>query len=710
MNQSGKQLNNYLDIAGLVFLAAFGILFPLVFTSMTTDAFALPKQILLAVVVLISLIIFGAKMFVQGKVTLKTTPFDLPIALFILACFASALFAVNRFDALIYFVPLFFAGLLYFVMVNTLKSERAVLVMIASLVAGAVLTSVLAVLHYFKIFPIPAAYTHTQLFSPFGTLLDQAIYLGLMLPVAGYLAWPLIEPLFFQKEHHHARQGSTMQIAFAASFALMLVGLGVTLYLVFTQQRPLILPFEVGFQTAFAAISQDPTNVLKGFLLGSGLGTYLTDFTRFKQAAYNLNPNLWSFTFFRSSSFALELLATTGILGFGAYLFLIYRVVRERTFFLPLVLALVATFLLPFSFNLVIFLFLILGIFAAVRALQTPKRYPDLEFFFVALRRAGHHEGDADKNYSTYAKILPGLLFLLLLVFVGFLTYFSTRYVMADVRLQQSLVAASQNNGLATYNNQRDAIALFPYRDSTYRVFSQTNLALANSLASTQQPNLSAADQDRLRQNVLTLIQQSINAGRAAVSLSPQTALNWNNLSSIYRSLIGFGQNAEQFAVLTNQQAIALDPNNPQQYINLGGIYYQLQAWDQAQNQFQLAINLKPDYANAYYNLGHALESKGDLQNALTVYQTVRQLVASDAENVKKIDEEIKALQARIGQQANQSQNQNVQANTQDQTPLNVNTPPAQLPERDPREQIPGPPTVSPTPAGASPTQAPARR
>jgi len=150
------------------------------------------------------------------------------------------------------------------------------------------------------------------------------------------------------------------------------------------------------------------------------------------------------------------------------------------------------------------------------------------------------------------------------------------------------------------------------------------------------------------QQTIYNLIQQSINAGRAATTISPQTALNWQNLSSIYRSLIGFGKNADSFAVLTNQQAIALDPNNPQEYINLGGIYYQLNLLDKAIEQFQIATNLKPDFANGYYNLAHSYEQKGDLKTALTYLQTVQTLVKNDKTNADKVASEIKDLELGI--------------------------------------------------------------
>ena len=193
-----------------------------------------------------------------------------------------------------------------------------------------------------------------------------------------------------------------------------------------------------------------------------------------------------------------------------------------------------------------------------------------------------------------------------------------------------------------------------------------------------------------MQNTILQLIQQSINSGRNATTLSPQTSVNWQNLSSIYRSLIGFGQNADSFALFTNQQAIALDPNNPQQYINYGGIFYQLKQWDNAIRQFQIAASLKPDYANAYYNLGHALEEKGELQSALTQYQTVKNLVAGDKPSLDIINRDIAAIESKISStpvaQTGQSQ-------------IGISQPEAQLPEQEPPVEIPPPqPSKTPTP------------
>lgn len=714
MTDSKKELLSYLENVSLFLVGLTLLAFPLVFTTIVTDPFILPKQIVIAAVSVLSIVVLSIRMIVEGRIRLRTTPFDLPVLLFGLAVLLSAVFSANRYDALIAFVPLFFVILLFFVLTNVVRGQKAILFSVSSLLLGTTIAALLAILSFFKIYVLPLTYSHTPAFTPFGSVLDQAIFLAVLVPMAGYIAWPLISPLFGDVKQaevfgaHRANQ-APLTIGATVACAIMIIGLAVSLYELMTTQKPVILPFVTGFQTGVAAISQDTGRILQGFLFGSGFGTYTNDFTRFKQAIYNTNANLWSFTFFRSSSFVLEILATTGFLGLVTYFFIVYRVFKEHSLFLPIILVLIAAFVLPMSYTLVALIFIVLAFFAVLRAQRTPSRYEDLEFYLVTLKHGlilAQPEGERaphDPVNTRYGKILPFAFVVLVLAVVGVVGFFSVKYVLSDIIFQRSLVAASQNKTKDWYDLQGQAIATFKYRDLYQRTFSQTNLTIANAVASNQPRNSSPSAE--VQQQIVGLIQQSISYGRNAVTISPQTALNWNSLSQLYRSLIGFGQNAEQFAVLSNQQAIALDPSNPQQYVALGGIYYQLGVWDEAIRQFQLAANLKNDYANAYYNLGHAYESKGDeasLKNAIQAYQYVGTLVASDKPSSEKIKSEITAVQQKIAGGQGQAQTTPEQAASN----LNVNQPAAQLPEREPKAEIPAPPKGKTTPT-PTPTKEP---
>lgn len=707
MNRAKKEISFYLDRISLFIVGGLLLLFPILFLATTTDAFVLPKQILLTASVAILSIFLAVKTISEGKLKMRTSPFDLPVMAFVAVAFLSAVLSRNQVDSLIAFIPLFFVAILYFVIVNLVKKENELLFVISMMAGGAVLSSLITISSFFSVYLLPFEYTKIQFFTTFGSLLDQAIYLALLLPMVGYFVFAAYSKKNIGSSHigsthpHPVQKTSKSLVGFTASFAIITISLIITVYFLTTTQRPLILPYETGLQIGFASISQD-TNVFKSMLLGSGIGTFLTDFTRFKPASYNLNPDLWSFVFFRSSSWALEILATMGILGISTFFWIIWRIFKAGTLFLPIALLVIAALFLPFSFTLVTLFFILLAIFAVVLIHGNPDKYSENEFYLVTFKHgllAVRPEGERvnlNENERRYSRILPIVYFVIVLLFVGMPLYFTTQFVRSDLTFQRSLQAAAQNNGLETYNLQTAAIQLFQTRDIYHRSFSQTNLAIANSLASNQREQ-DASPSAELQQQITTLIQQAINEARAAVTISPMTAFNWNNLSSIYRSLIGFGENADQFTVITAQQAIALDPNNPQQYLELGGIYFQLQLFDEAIRQFQIAISLKSDYANAYYNLGHALEAKGDLENALAVYQTVKNLVTEDEGNTKLISDEIEALRKRI---ESGEETPTASESAQSESELQVNDEAENaLPERDPELEIPGPnDTPTPTP------------
>lgn len=692
---------SYLENLSLFMLGILFLAIPIAISTLTTDQYALPKQAVLGLTALLAFSFFFLKMVFEGSVRIRRTPFDLPVILFTIALLLSSVFAVNRADSLTAFVLILFAVVVYFVTVNIVKDKKAILFLYASLVIGGVIASIVSTLSFFKIYILPYAFTHNQTFTPLGSLLDQAIYLGLLLPIALYLALQLLHEMkkklveSSDKSPFLTVKKNPKLISVGLGIFFILIGFITTIYQLFYVQKPTILPLETGFQTSFAAISQDTGRSLQGFLFGSGFGTYSADFSRFKQVSFNQNI-LWSFTFFRSSSFILELLATTGTLGVAAFIFLFIKVIREikgnKNLILPLVLIFSASFLLPFSLTIQTLLFILLALFAADAGFNSKKegRFFDVELQLVAFRNGllALEAPEANRKYSfIQSKLLPILLSIIFFIFVLFIGNYSINYIVSDLAFQRSVVAASKNNGSLTYEEQTKAIAKFPYRDGFYRAYSQTNLALANSLA-LQVPKGTQPNQNT-QQTIITLIQQSINAGRVATAIAPQTALNWQTLSAIYRNLVGFGQNAENFAINSQQQAILLDPNNPQQYLTLGGIYYQLGQWDNAQNQFQIAIRLKPDFPNAYYNLGHTMQQKNDVKGAISQYEIVKNLVANNNPGAyKQITDEINALNSRQNQQEKEKAISKAESTSQI---LEVDQSSSNLPPQNPKLKIPPP-------------------
>jgi tetratricopeptide (TPR) repeat protein len=681
MNEEQKlEIINYLEKASVAVFCLLFILFPIFFTNLTTDFFNLPKQALVVFATLVIMLLFGVKTLLLEKVRIRKTPFDLPIILFLFALLLSAIFSVAKADSFSNVLPLIFAGLSYFGIVYNVKNEKSVLALIASLLAGASLLSLTAIFTFFKVYIFPFDFAKNVAFTPSGAILDQALYLLFVLPVGLYFLSPFILRKKQTETGEEKKMDSTKLVGFTSVSFIILVGLAVSIYnLIKLPNNLILLPIETGFQTAFAAISQDSGRILQGLLFGNGFGEYLLAFTKFKQASINASPTLWSVSFMRSSTFVLELLATTGILGFFSFLFLCYKVIKEKPLFVPLIIALASAFILPLSFYTLTTIFFLIAIYATLRGLTDNQKYLDLELELVALKKGFIAFSPESEREKGYGKVLAYSIFGVILVLVLTLGYISYDYLAANVVFEKSIVAASQNNGQLTYTYQSNALSSLTGKqiDAYYRVFSQTNLSLANSLASSVPQGASVSAQTQ--QTIYTLVQQSINAARQATTISPQNTIDWQN-----------------FAILAQQQATQLDPVNPQNYITLGGIYYQLGQWDKALAQFQQAATLKPDFANAYYNIGHTLLQKGDLKGALVQLQTVKSLVANDPTNLSKINGEIQALEAQINQQ------QTTQAQT---APTNIqpalNTPQAAtLPPQNPPVKIPAPQATSVTPTG----------
>lgn len=699
-----KEIISILKKAILWILSLVVFLLPLLFLTNTTDPFSLPKQVFLVIAASLLLFLWAVLSIFQKKIVLRTNPFVLPLGIFTLIILLSSVLSRNMYDSLAVALPVIASFILFFVMINIVTEKKEFLMVLGALILGAVGTSIISILYYFQIYFLPVAAAQNKYFTTFGSPIQHILYIAPLLIVC------LFSVLAGLKKQKIGK--SYAELGFLIGGIVLLIGAGLILYQVLTvSQKPNLLPYTYGFQIATAAISQDQNRFLISLPLGSGYGTFLSDFTRFKFPSINNNPVLWNYPFTYSSSFALEILTTTGILGFLAYLFTIYRVLKTRSryaspLFLGLITILILSFFLPFALSEVFLLYILIGVYASCLFIFQDKRTDTMKISLVALKEGLFSIEETDENARrtrSDSRALPVVVALIILVVAGYASFLAVQLLIADTKIAKSLSAANSSNGQAIYNLQREALAIFPYRSDYYRIFSQLNLGLANSIS--QGVPKGSKPSDQVQQTVSQLLQQAVANARTAVALAPVNAVNWDNLGQIYRSLIGVGQNADQFAIATLNQAILLDPSNPLLRLELGGVYYQLQQYDAAQNQFQIAIQLKPDLANAYYNLGHALESKGDLQSALTAYNTALDLVQANQNDRKALSAEIDALKAKIqqGGNANTQKQTNTTGSATNQPPLGLTAPSVTTAPSKNQVKVPPPPTgaATPTPSEA---------
>lgn len=174
--QNNSSLAISLQKIAVIIMGIALLILPLLYTSLTTDPFTLPKQIIVAVAAGIAVIVYGISMVADRKMFFRATPFDVAVLLFLVIAFASAVFAVNKIDSLTAFFPLLFAIILYFSITNLVKKENDIVFLVSALVIGALVSTILSVFQFLGIYLLPFADTHAQGFTTYDSFLDQAIY------------------------------------------------------------------------------------------------------------------------------------------------------------------------------------------------------------------------------------------------------------------------------------------------------------------------------------------------------------------------------------------------------------------------------------------------------------------------------------------------------------------------------------------------------
>jgi len=684
MTDTLKKINHFISL-GVILLT------PLFFLPITSEYYEFNKQALLILAAGISLILWVTTFIMEKQVRVTRSPVGLPLITLGLAWILSSFLRTpNRLDALLdpgQTGTVVSLVILFFTVVNSTHTKKQLDAIVTTFLISFALLSFLTVLWASGLIPavIPTSFLKNPLWTPsgnsFGTLTSLAV-VSVFLIV--YLA------------KTRAREGKFRFFLSLTTLILSLVGVSLTSYRLFFQAssaKPVFLSQAVSWSISLEALKSSP-------LLGTGPATFLSDFTRFRPISYNLS-DIWAVRFASGSNYYLQLLATIGLLGLLAYLFLLVKTVRMFTksfktaadsplhalvvaASLAVVVAMVAQLFIPTNLVYQATIFFLLSIVVAAYKHLGSAQVQEANINIVAADNAGVN-----------SPILPWLSLVLSAGLVLPVFYFAGRAYAAEVMFQKALRLANSNDGKGTYETLISTIRLNPYRD-TYRItYSQTNLLLANSIASGK-TDLT----DEQRNTVTQLIQQAIREAKNAVALNPAKVSNLENLATIYRSLIPLAQGADSWTVASYRQAIQLDPVNPNLRIALGGIYYGAKNYDEAIRLFTDAVNLKPNHANAFYNLAAAYREKGDFARAAAAMQTVVNTVDKDSADYSKALEELTELQKKAGEQAATPPQP---AETQLSTPQPLPSPkitPIQLPADLGPETTPSPaPTAAPTPA-----------
>jgi tetratricopeptide (TPR) repeat protein len=506
----------------------------------------------------------------------------------------------------------------------------------------------ITIVFYFQPFknvtlPQNLAFLKNPSFSPVGSQLDLAIFLGFFVILG-------ISRLLTMKQS--SNETIKQKVLNFVLLIFNLVALSLTIYSLIRVTPLQLPPFRLSWFAALEILKNPQTA-----LFGIGLGNFSSIFTQVKDLAYN-QSSLWQiYSFNVSRSVVLQIFTETGILGLLAFGLLAISVLRQ-------LIIKSASNSHSFAHSLpFLYLFVCMFVF--------PPSLIVWFLFFVILSMINHTSTQQSTNLSDLLPVYVGFV-AISFGLIGVFGYFLGRSYASEYYFKKSLDGIANNNVKQVYDNQRQAIILNPYIERFRSSFSQTNLLIANNLAQKDPKEITEQD----RQTITQAIQAAISEGKAVVSLNSQKADGWQNLASIYLSVINAAQGADAWTISAYQRAILADPQNPIYRVSLGGVYYSLEKYDDALRFFEQAISLKPDWPNASYNFAWANFQKKNYAQAVNAMQNVLNLLdqklnKNDFEKAQKDLDEFKKMLPKEGVDANTQKEAVVEPGS-----LNLPTPP----------------------------------
>lgn len=681
MNKVARLNHTVLYIVSLAYL----FLFPLFFLPTTANFFETNKLALTVAMASVLLIFWGIDVISRRTLKLTITPFTLPLLVVGLSVIASVIFADNnRIEALLgrgSFIP---ALCLIAILVPFLiESKKFVTHALYALIGSGIVLSVISLsqstpYQASKLFNrlFSTGVPHDLAFTPSGSPLALIVYLATMILVSLIIAFII-------------KANATRALLF---FGSAIMGASLILLLIYSwpgkDTAPIFLPMEPGY-----IISLETLKDTKTALIGVGPESYANAYNRTRPAKLNLTP-YWNVRFTNASNELFQTLTTLGVIGLVAWIIMAVTAVKtiksgtvKPTGKVIQFATVTLLFLMIFIPGTYLYLFLLITFFMLWSLYLKFFQEGQVKQICMSLTGISLVRGDGTKETKTNnLTLVPFLIAIPMFILSAVCLTFASKAYAAEVVFKKALVAIANNQGVETYNLQRSAITQNPYLTRYRRAYAATNLALANSIAG--KANLT--DQDK--QNITQLIQQAIREGKAAATLDPKNAANWENLTNIYKSLINVAQNADSWTVAALAQAIQNDPLNPRLRLELGGVYYSLGQYDQAIRYYQQAAELKPDWANAYYNLAAAHKLKKEFAPAYDYLSVAIRYIDANSADYTKVQTEMQELADQLNlKPADQTQTPPAQSDLVIPTPAPtanptraVNLSPESAPEGEP--------------------------
>jgi len=645
------------------------VLTPLFFLPITGEYSITNKFYLISFITLFLCVLFCLRLIFEKKITFLSTSLMKPLLLFALSVLTSIIISAPNKLAALFLAPtgviILFSFIIFTLLLTQITDKKEGTFYWLKIVAfPSVILAILKIVFY--IYPkITDSLTQdfqflkNPLLSLAGNQIELVIFLGF---VSIFLTALLITPYLDRDKWRKPNIFTFVQIGALVICSIAFI-LSVSTLWQFRQDPLLVMvPFSLSWSAAVETLKTPLTAIF-----GVGPGNFLSIFTAIKPVTYNMTP-LWSLNFNLSHSTILQIWSEFGLLGLIALLWLtstlfkqalkLYRENKTEGIVLLLVLAYsVGSLILfpPMIANLLIFFTT-----AATIAIVTKPQVKE-----VNLSSAGTGVG-----------VALGLVVILVFYFLG-------RSYIGEFYFKKS---GDTTKAADAYRLQQMAANLSSYNESYHRTFSQLNLNIGRSIAGKKK----VTDSDRSQ--IAFYLQKAVDEGKAALNLNRDSVMNWANLADVYRNMFYLATGADGWAIEAYQGAISADPNNPLLKLNLGGIYYEFKNFEESSRIFKETVALKPNWANAYYNLAWSLFNEKKYDQAQFAMQQVVALVQKNSADYKVASSDLKTFSMEAKKAEKSSEKATPSKKDQSsQQPLQLPTPP--VPKLSPPVELPTEPT-----------------
>lgn len=674
LNQN-QGLIKFFDVASYVLILLSVIIAPLFIDKSLFNPYIISKQYIFVGMMLLSLLFFAVKVVLSKKISYRLSMLDVPLLVFLLVALVSSLFSVNLYDSflgrgeyfILNFVFLLFSVLFYFFVVNTLHTpERWRGVFDAMLVVGGAASTLFILKTLFGLNLPLVGYAWNVVdstnssFGLFmiilfilaaGSLIKKNIGVGralfyffvmilavvpLLVMGFNFLWWVMLVGLILLLLLGVSFLQDSRLGWLSVLFALLIV---TCVFIMFGSPKALqsLLPAEVslGAKPSWSITKNVLFSGAKNFLVGSGLGTFAADFSKFRTGDFNYDQTAWSLRFNQPLNSFFAILSEGGVMVALGFIFILLFVLGHvfSTWFK----ARGATQGISLSLNLTknnirldVFLIVIAWIIMWV-GMMTSFYSTSLWIFWwlllgmiiSGLSLLGHnvvsekHLTLEDTPQYKLAFSFSVIVVMAMVVMVGIL---GARFYYADQLFNSALASKDY---ATTQEKLQKVLSLHGNSDIYHTAMARAYLVQASQLAQTNKPDVQA---------VTSFLAQAVNEAKTATDISPNAVAIWENLATMYDNAASLVPEAMDWSVKSLNRASELEPTNAVILWRLGNDYMLQNNFAKAIEYYHKSIDLKKDYVAAYVSLTSAYESNKEQDKAIETYRNLLPLGQNNSE------------------------------------------------------------------------------